>query len=140
MELTKTWTDDFEIVLLATVPESIEPHTMKVLLEQSNYILAKYDLVAFGDHPNALPPEDHLDALKGLKKKEWTNGKYALVFIQRLSKFQEASEQLAKLGYYQSWTKQRLERVLKVRSSLLGITGLKLNFPLYKRESDHKIL
>lgn len=30
MELTKTWTDDFEIVLLATVPESIEPHTIAI--------------------------------------------------------------------------------------------------------------
>jgi hypothetical protein len=110
-QLPQIWQDDFDMVILATDPETISYKTLTDLVMNANDTLSKVDLVALRDHPGSV-----IDIPRSA---ESTNGKYALVFLQRLSKLQEASEQLSKLGYYQHWTEEELEDSVNWRFRLL---------------------
>ena len=60
-------------------------------------------MLVLGDHPDA---QSHSPRTFGMNN---SNGKYVLVFVQRLSKLLEASEHLSKAGYYQNYTREELE-------------------------------
>lgn len=111
IQLQKTWQDDFDMIILVTDPETISYKTLTDLVMNANDTLSKHDLVALRDHPGSV-----IDIPRSAAS---TNGKYALVFVQRLSKLQDASEQLLKMGYYQHWTEEELEDSVNWRFRLL---------------------
>lgn len=111
-EIAKTWSDDFDMVILAADPKAISYKATTDLLMQANrMILAKQDLVALRDHPDAVSDLPRSSAS--------SNGKYVLVFVQRLSKLLEATEQLSRAGYYQHWSREELESEINWRFQLV---------------------
>ncbi len=111
IEISKTWTDDFEVVILVADPKNISYSDTDDLITQVNQTtLAKHNLVALRDHPDAV---SHLPRISA------SNGKYVLVFVQRLSKLIEATEYLSKNGYYQHWSNEELEDIVNWRFQLV---------------------
>ncbi|MEH2193497.1 MAG: hypothetical protein V7K98_12800 [Nostoc sp.] len=111
-EIAKTWSDDIEVMILVTDPRNISYNdTNDLITEVNKTILAKENLVALRDHP---------DTVSDLPRSSATNGKYVLVFVQRLKKLNEATEQLSKNGYYQHWSNEELEDIVNWRFRLVN--------------------
>lgn len=113
IEVAKNWSDDFEMVILVADTTKISYSATTDLIMQANHTtLARQNLVALRDHPDAV---SHLP-----RSSASTNGKYVLVFVQRLSKLQEATEHLSKNGYYQHWSSEELEDLVNWRFQLVN--------------------
>jgi hypothetical protein len=111
-EIAKTWSDVLEVVILVADPKNISYSDITDLITQVNQTtLAKENLVALRDHP---------DAISDLPRSSATNGKYVLVFVQRLNKLIEATEYLSKNGYYQHWSNEELEDIVNWRFKLVN--------------------
>lgn len=110
LEFTKTWSDNLELLFLASRPENIDPNELHNICEEVDVVLSQHDLFAMADHPYYNVPDD---------EKEMTNGKYALVFIQKFTKLQAASKYLRSTYYYDTWSKERLEYIVDWRTRYL---------------------
>lgn len=77
-----------------------------------NKILMQEDFVVLEDHP------DVSEVINGVCMNFKICG---LLLMQRLSKLQEASQQLKSKGYYNSWTKEDLDNVVTWRQNLHSV-------------------
>ncbi|MHC5599864.1 MAG: hypothetical protein ACYTXC_28695 [Nostoc sp.] len=112
IEIAKTWTDDFEVVILVTDPKNISYNdTNDLITEVNQTTLARHNLVALRDHP---------DVVSQLPRSSASNGKYVLIFVQKLNKLLEATEHLSKNGYYQYWSSEELEDLVNWRFKLVN--------------------
>jgi hypothetical protein len=71
------------------------------------------DLWIMGFHPD----DDEQELLDSEEFEPETDVEYALVFVQRLSKLEEAAEKLKSLGYYEKYFKKYdVEPMYKLRN------------------------
>ncbi len=100
------WDDNYDIIVIFLDPIYL-PKALPSIIENANKRLMKADLVALEDHPGI--PEI-------INKVKVNFGKSTIVFVQRLSKINEASEHLKKnTTYYEHWSKENLDDVVNWR-------------------------
>lgn len=99
--------DSFEVIVFCIDHNLITGKLLSEKVDSLNTVLMQHDYVLLEDHPEI---------------KEELNGVVmnfnhcALVIAQKLSKLNEASEQLRKKGYYDSWPKENLDYVVNWRN------------------------
>lgn len=96
-EMARSWDDRYELALIATEPENIEPEALAAFIAESNARLEADDLVCFFDHPRSVDPKYKITS---------ANGKYVFVGMQRLSLFVDAARPLQKKNYFENVSKQ----------------------------------
>jgi hypothetical protein len=107
------WHDGLEMMILATSLEALEPDQTLQTLEKLCETIAPNDFIALLDHPDLVDTATHHAKL--------CNGKYSLIFLQKLSHLQQASKKLEHVGYYESWTQADMSRTVFRREDLLGL-------------------
>ncbi len=96
-EIGNTWDDRYEIILLASEPDTIKPEELIAGLEKWNKQFEGRDLLGFCDHPFCTDPKYKVTS---------ANGKYVLVGMQRLANFVQAAKPLHKKQYFAKVNKQ----------------------------------
>lgn len=96
-----------EVLIFCIDPKKIDPVRLSEKIDILNQLLKKYDYVLLEDHP------DQPEILNGVSM---NFGKCALVLAQKLSKLNDASEELRKIGYYDHWPKENLDYVVNWRN------------------------
>lgn len=96
-EIAKGWDDQYELILVASEPDTIGPEELIEGVQDANARFESSDLVCFFDHPNCT------DARYSITS---ANGKYVLVGMQRLSNFLRAAKPLYKKNYFDKIKKQ----------------------------------
>ena len=95
-----------DVIAVCVDPTEIVPTDLAQLVLDQNQLLMPADIVLLEDHPEA---------------EEWVNGvkmnfgHCAIVFVQKLSMINQASEQLLSSGYYDHWSKENLDAVVTWR-------------------------
>ncbi len=111
IEFIQDWNNAFEVVILAADPTTVPVGCLQAQVRQLSSQLAQADLLALVDHPdNPATSLDHVNT---------SNGKYALVLVQRLSDLQSASRKLAQTGYYDHWSDNDMNTLVHWRSHLI---------------------
>lgn len=106
---TYQWPDNTEVVALGCDPEYITAEQLQSAVEQSNTVtLIPRGYVALEDHPDA--PEIVAGA-------SMNNGEWAIVLVQSKEKLDKASAMLEKQGYYNNWSEENLNDVVKWRKN-----------------------
>jgi hypothetical protein len=100
IEYVDNWDDDYDIVVMF-VDEIYLPRALPSIINTANRYLMPADLVALEDHP---------DIPEVINKVKVNFGKSTVVFVQRLSKINEASQHLKdNTEYYKHWSKENLD-------------------------------
>lgn len=97
-----------EVVVICFDHQYIDPVSLQEFVSGMNKMLMPINYVILEDHPDA--PE----YINGTKM---NFGKCGLLLMQRLSKLNEASEQLKQKGYYDSWSRENLDYVVDWRNN-----------------------
>tara|TARA_Y100000310_G_scaffold296470_1_gene328747 strand:- start:564 stop:1115 length:552 start_codon:yes stop_codon:yes gene_type:complete len=106
----ETWNKDLDIVLLVYDPKKHTGELFEKIIINANGAIDS-SFVLLDDHP------DNVENINGV---HMNNGKYAIVFIQRTKKLQEAHEYLkTKTNYYDVWNKENLDDVVNWRLNRL---------------------
>ena len=102
------WDEQYDIIIIA-VDEIYLPKALPSIIDSANKRLMKADLVALDDHP------DIPEIINNVK----TNfDKATLVFVQKLSKINKATEHLkTNTKYYDHWSKENIDYVITWRFS-----------------------
>jgi hypothetical protein len=95
-----------EVALIGFKKGAIDPENLAELTEDVNIDLMRRDLVALEDHPE----KDEI-----LFGENMNHGTWGFVAIQKLSKLNRASEQLARQGYYKDWPQKNYDDVVAWR-------------------------
>lgn len=95
-----------DVLIVCFEHEGIHYELLKEVVRLQNAKLAKRDYVILEDHPE--DPE----ILNGVKM---NFGKCGLLLVQKLSKLNDASEQLRQKGYYDTWPEENLDAVVNWR-------------------------
>lgn len=99
--------DSFDLVIVVNHHERQEPDAYHDYLDQLNVaiserIFGQSDLWVMGFHPddgqNELIDDSTFEPL--------TDTRYSMIFVQRLSKIQEAADKLKELGYYDQYLEE----------------------------------
>ena len=93
----KNWDDSFELILVASEPDTIRPEELITGIEEVNKMFEGADLLSFFDHPHCEDPKYSITT---------PNGKYVLVGMQRLENFLKAAKPLHKKEYFSNVDKQ----------------------------------
>ena len=102
------WVDtDKDIVIIAFDHNEITVDELSEFVDTMNSKLIKNDIIILEDHPDA-----EADKVNGVVM---NFGECGLLLIQRLSKLNEASEQLKEKGYYDHWDDAALNYVVNWR-------------------------
>lgn len=101
------WDDNLDLTVIVDFKFDKDPELFHTYLDEMNDVISDgmfidKDIWVMGFHPHDDPSEfvedvdfePHLDA------------EYALIFVQRLSKLQEAADKLDKKGYYDTYNSQ----------------------------------
>ncbi len=96
-----------DVVVICFDHQYIDPVSLQEFVTGMNKMLIPIDYVILEDHPDA--PE----YINGVKM---NFGRCGLLLMQRLSKLNEASEQLKQKGYYDSWSRENLDYVVNWRN------------------------
>ncbi len=96
-----------DVVVICFDHQYIDPVSLQEFVNGMNKMLMPIDYVILEDHPDA--PE----YINGIKM---NFGQCGLLLMQRLSKLNEASEQLKQKGYYDSWSRENLDYVVNWRN------------------------
>lgn len=97
MDIGRTWNDTYEIILVASEPDTIKPEDLIAGMAAVNKMFEAHDLVSFFDHPKCTDPKYTITS---------ANGKYVLVGMQRLNNFIRAAKPLYKRQYFARAKKQ----------------------------------
>lgn len=90
-----------DVAVLAYDPSKFSYQDFHDQIEAANIDhLLLNDLIALEDHP------DSPEIVNGISMNQ---GKYALIFVQQLSKLNEAAKQMAKKDFYNAWPEDYLE-------------------------------
>lgn len=100
----REWIDSCDLCIFYIPDVTSEDLSHEV--EIANSFLIPNDFVCLEDHP------DDIEEVNGVIM---NNGKYPLVFKQKLSNLQMFSDILLRKGYYDVWSEQNLEDVVKWR-------------------------
>ena len=95
-----------DVLIVCFEHEGIHYELLKEVVRLQNAKLAKRDYVILEDHP------DDPEILNGVKM---NFGKCGLLLVQKLSKLNDASEQLRQKGYYDTWPEENLDAVVNWR-------------------------
>jgi len=98
-----------EVVILVYAPDQYSAQDFDFEVTSANAdILGPHDLIALSDHP------DDLEEIQGIVVNQ---GQYALIFVQQLSKLNQASHVLAKQGFYRGWSSEYLRDLFRFRKA-----------------------
>ena len=100
------WNDDWEAVILASTRREISPGLLSEKIQKLNKHFKKQDVVALEDHP------DDIETIDGVTM---NHGELVLVVIQRLKRLNQFSENLQKTKYYNKWSDENLDDVVRWR-------------------------
>ena len=96
-----------EVIILVYAPDQYSASEVDRQVTHANQeILGPHDLIALTDHP------DDVEEILGIHLNQ---GKYILVFVQQLSKLNQASQVLAKQGFYKGWSPEYLKDLFRFR-------------------------
>lgn len=105
----KTLLTSKDIVVICFDHKIVSAEYIQQFVRDINKILMQEDFVILEDHPNI--PEFINGVCMNFKG-------CGLLLVQRLSKLQNASQQLQSKGYYHNWTTQDLDNVVTWRQNL----------------------
>jgi len=103
-------TYDLVIVASYTFPDSIEFFNQYIDVLNNEH--SKNDLHIMGFHPDYGAEDAELDFLYEHDWESNVENEYAMMFIQSLSKVDDASLKLEKLGYYNAYPKEEYETLV----------------------------
>lgn len=96
-----------DVIILAYDPASWEYQDFHDQINAANLDhLLPNDIIALEDHPAA--PE----IVNGISMNQ---GKYAIIFVQQLSKLNDAARQMATKNFYESWPEEYLQELFQHR-------------------------
>ena len=96
-----------EVVIVGMYRDSIDPLTLHGIVARYNSeSLMPAGIVALEDHP------DDIEVINGVTMNQ---GNWVLVLIQRLDALNAASENLRLRGYYDAWSDENLDDVVRWR-------------------------
>ena len=98
------WDNDYDLCIIHT--PNVTSDYLSEQVKLANSFLMPKDIVCLEDHP------DDIEEINGVVM---NNGKYPIVFKQKLSNIQMFSESLKLKGYYDVWSEQNLEDVVNWR-------------------------
>jgi hypothetical protein len=98
------WDNNYDLCIIHT--PNVTSDYLSEQVKLANSFLMPKDIVCLEDHP------DDIEEINGVVM---NNGKYPLVFKQKLSNIQMFSESLKRKGYYDVWSEQNLEDVVNWR-------------------------
>lgn len=98
---------EYDVIAYVYDPEEWPYERFHSLIEsaQKEFLLS-HDLIALEDHP------DSVEDVNGVIMNQ---GQYAIVFVQSLSKLNDAARQLATKNFYHSWPESYLNDLFKHR-------------------------
>lgn len=98
---------DFDVIAYVYDPAEWPYQRFHDMIEQAQTeFLLSHDLIALEDHP---------DAVEDVGGVIMNQGKYAIVFVQSLSKLNEAAAQLAHKSFYHGWPESYLTELFANR-------------------------
>jgi hypothetical protein len=95
-----------DVVAVCVDAAEISAVDLSNTVEQLNARLMSQDVLLLEDHP------EDVEIINGV---HMNFGACAIVFVQQLSKINEASEQLHSRGYYDCWSQENLDSVVSWR-------------------------
>lgn len=99
--------DNFDVIIFCIDQYLIDSADLSSKIDILNRNIMQKDYVLLEDHPSSI------ELLNGITM---NFNHCALVLAQKLSKLNEASEQLRKKGYYNHWPKENLDYVVNWRT------------------------
>lgn len=105
--LTTQWNNDFMEVAVIKLADDMSPTEITALVDRLNDEYMPRDFIFLDDH--VMNEERMYDIV-------FNNGRYNVLFLQRRSKLEMATKKLARLGYYNNWTKEYYDEVVGWRS------------------------
>ena len=110
ISVAESWTGEWDVVILAYKPRSVDPLQFAQDVDQANYnLLAPLNLVALEDHPESV------ESVNGVI---FNNRIFALIMIQSYDKLAAATRMLKRTDYYDRWPADYYERVVGFRDQL----------------------
>jgi hypothetical protein len=103
----KNFDDSFDLIIVANQDEdksseALHDYLDRVNVEIANNLFGQRDLWVMGFHPN----DGRNDFVDHGTFEPITNTCYSMIFVQRLSKIQEAADKLKELGYYDQYLEE----------------------------------
>ena len=98
------WNNNYDLCIIHT--PNVTSNYLSEQVKLANSFLMPKDIVCLEDHP------EDIEEINGVVM---NNGKYPIVFMQKLSNIQMFSESLKLKGYYDVWSEQNLEDVVNWR-------------------------
>jgi len=102
--IDQEWDNNYDLCIIHT-PGVSSDYLSEQVYKANSFLMPK-DIVCLEDHP------DDIEEINGVIM---NNGKYPLIFKQKLSNLQMFSETLKRKGYYDIWSEQNLEDVVNWR-------------------------
>lgn len=96
--------DNFDIAILVDLSQHMEADVFHEYLDDLNTVISNgmfidRDLWVMGFHPD----DDESEFVEDVSFEPLVDVEYAMIFVQRLSKLQEAADKLDKKGYYDTY-------------------------------------
>ena len=114
------WEDAFDLVIIVDMAFQKDPEIFHDYLDLLNEAISEgvfidRDMWLMGFHPN----DDCNDFIDDNSFLQLVEDEYAMIFVQRLSKVQEAADKLAKKGYYDKYLEEyNVEELFQKRETL----------------------
>lgn len=100
-KLSTNWPEDKDVVVLIYDPKVWDLSTFRSQWQQvQDNILSALGFFVLEDHP------DDIELVNGVKMNQ---GEWAILFVQKLNKLEDAAKQLASKGYYNGWPEEYLK-------------------------------
>lgn len=101
------WEDAFDLAIIVDLNFKKDPDEFHDYLEQINQAVSDgffidRDMWVMGFHPH----DDANDFVDDQSFMQMVDDEYAMIFVQRLSKVQEAADKLAQKGYYDNYLEE----------------------------------
>jgi len=101
------WEEAFDLAIIVDMSFQPDPEVFHDYLEQLNNAISEgvfidRDIWLMGFHPH----DDSNDFIDDSSFMQIVDDEYALIFVQRLSKVQEAADKLAEKGYYDNYLEE----------------------------------
>jgi len=114
------WEEQFDLVLVVDMAFQKDPDKFHGYLEGMNEAISEgffidRDIWLMGFHPH----DEANDFIDDSSFMQMVEDEYAMIFVQRLSKVQEAADKLAKKGYYDNYLEEyNAEEIFQKREDL----------------------
>lgn len=114
------WEDQFDLVLIVDMAFSQDPETFHDYLDGMNEAISEgifidRDIWLMGFHPH----DEANDFIDDSSFMHMVEDEYAMIFVQRLSKLQEAADKIKEKGYYDSYLAEYdVEAIFNKRAEL----------------------